>query len=182
MKDNILMRKDHIRDKKTAPKKLSFSLWPMLLVFIVIIFCARNALKEFFPGMRKADVAKAELKEDMEIRHPITKLYFETYKFDGASEFADEFWKNCEDNLNDQNKALRCADLVKNLIDREGGNPKIAKAITDHYCLERSFSPFCNQVYTYWKTEEDYALRILERSCKELKDKRGCELSRQFVE
>ena len=176
------MRKDHIRDKKTAPKKFSLPVWPIIVLLVGGLFFVRNTLKEFFPGMSSADVANEELRQDMEIRHPITKLYFETYKFDGASEFADDFWKNCEDNLNDPNKASLCANLVKNLIDREGSTPKIAKSITNHYCLERSFSPFCNKVYAYWKEESQYALRLLERSCKELKDKKGCELSRQFVE
>ncbi|MCO4754400.1 MAG: hypothetical protein KC478_07945 [Bacteriovoracaceae bacterium] len=132
--------------------------------------------------MRKADVANAALVEDMEIRHPITKLYYKTYKLDGASEFADEFWKKCEDNLNDKVKATRCADLVKNLIDREGNDPIIAKAITNHYCMERSFAPFCNIVYHFWKGDTDYSIKILERSCKALKSKDACLMGQKVMD
>ncbi|TNF24428.1 MAG: hypothetical protein EP319_18640 [Deltaproteobacteria bacterium] len=177
------MRKDHKRDLKTAPKKLQIKVWPFFAVLVLFMFFKRDSLKEFFPGLRSEDVAKAALKEDMSIRHPITKLYFETYKFDGAQEFADEFWKKCEDNLNNQSKAKRCAEFVKNLIDREGSRPVIAKAITDHYCLERNFSPFCNEVYAYWKVDDsDYSLQILERSCKELEDKDGCQISQKIMD
>lgn len=182
LKDNRSMRKDLIRDKKTAPKKLKFPWKPVIALVIVGLYMARNSIKEFFPGMRSADVAKSKLKEDMEVRHPITKLYFDTYKFDGAKDFADEFWKKCEDDLNNSDKAMRCSELVKNLIDREGSNPKIARAITDHYCFERSFSPFCNHVHVHWKDDRSYTISILERSCKELEDKSGCEISRTFVE
>lgn len=182
MNDNNCMRKDHIRDRKTAPKKLSIPAWPFAVAVIVLLFLGRNTLKEFFPGMSKADKAKTALRDDMEIRHPITKLYFETYKYDGAQEFANDFWKMCEDNLNNANKAQRCADLVKNLIDREGNKPVVARAITDYYCLESNFSPFCNKVYSFWKAEDsDYSLSILERSCKDLKDKSACLISQDVM-